>query len=166
MNGCSFTNTSAVAYDGADPGSALQVFNSDLMLTDSKFESNKGTPLYVESSSRGKSYSLEVCVRERDDYLRIAKTYPTRKRQTIARILFSILGFSQCIYRYKYHSTSVLSKDDIRIRVLMHSFDREGLPDHISPPSYLTIHDAEPFQRWTVLRSTAIRKRGSTRVAT
>lgn len=60
MSGCTFTNTSAVAFDGADPGSALQVFNSDVVVTDTAFTGNRGTPLYVESSVEGASYTVEV----------------------------------------------------------------------------------------------------------
>lgn len=60
VNGCTFTGTSAVEYDGADPGSALQVYNSDLVITDTAFRGNKGTPLYVESSVQGASHTVEV----------------------------------------------------------------------------------------------------------
>ncbi|CAM9539350.1 unnamed protein product, partial [Sphacelaria rigidula] len=60
VSGCTFTNTSAVAFDGADPGSALQVFNSDVVVTDTAFTGNRGTPLYVESSVEGASYTVEM----------------------------------------------------------------------------------------------------------
>lgn len=76
MNNCSFVNTTVVWYDGADAGSAFQAFNTNVTITDSTFDSNKATPLYIEgmdSDGNGTDvYYVSVSLR----YTVIASAHP------------------------------------------------------------------------------------------